>query len=114
MLSLVERDEQDLRQVALVDVDVRDPVTLGVTVDGAEARSWCLRAGTRIPVGPPLDFGRLSDDHGSRLRFTGAFAGIHARDLVDAAFTADFTGFRLTCTPRVTVLGGAELTRHHG
>ncbi|MGR6974506.1 family 43 glycosylhydrolase [Streptomyces cynarae] len=114
VLSLVERDEQDLRQVALVDVDARGPVTLGVTVDGAEARFWYLRAGTRTPVGPPLDFSRLSDDHGSRLRFTGAFAGIHARDLVDAAFTADFTGFRLTCTPRVTVLGGAELTHRQG
>ncbi|WP_328753546.1 hypothetical protein OHT57_38170 [Streptomyces sp. NBC_00285] len=40
---------------------------------------------------------RLSDDHGSKLRFTGAMAGIHTVDLVDAAFTADFGGFRLTC-----------------
>ncbi|MFJ7175055.1 hypothetical protein ACIQXA_01095 [Streptomyces massasporeus] len=31
-----------------------------------------------------------------RLRFTGATAAIHARDLVDAAFTSDFTGFRPT------------------
>ncbi|MFF8935942.1 hypothetical protein ACF08O_14670 [Streptomyces paradoxus] len=67
---------------------------------GAEARFWYLRDGVRTAVGPALDFGRLSDDHGSRLRFTGAMAGIHARDLVDAAFTADFAGFRLTCTPR--------------
>lgn len=41
----------------------------------------------------------MSDDHGSRLRFKGAMAGIDARDLVDAAFTAGFTGFRPTCTP---------------
>lgn len=58
-----------------------------------------VRDGARTAVGPALDFGRLSDDHGSRLRCTGAMAGIHARDLVEAAFTADFTGFRLTCTP---------------
>ncbi|MFE5036616.1 hypothetical protein [Streptomyces sp. NPDC056683] len=38
----------------------------------------------------PLDFTRLSDDHGTRLRFTGAMAAIHAVDLVDASFTADF------------------------
>jgi xylan 1,4-beta-xylosidase len=114
VLSLVERDEEYTRQVAVVDVDARGPLTLGATVDGAEARFWFLREGTRTPVGPPLDFSRLSDDHGSRLRFTGAFAGIHARDLVDAAFTADFTGFRLTCVPPVTVLGGAELTRRPG
>jgi xylan 1,4-beta-xylosidase len=148
VLSLVERDEDGLRQVAVVDVPVdgrvdgsvdgrvdgsvdgrvdgsvdgrvdgsvdgrvdrsvdrrvdgrpdRRPVTLGVTVEGADARFWYVRDGARTAVGPALDFGRLSDDHGSRLRFTGAMAGIHARDLVDAAFTADFTGFRLTCTP---------------
>ncbi|MER5833590.1 glycoside hydrolase family 43 protein [Streptomyces sp. NPDC002130] len=108
VLSLVERDENGLRQVAVVEVPVdgpvdgpvgRGPVTLGVTVEGADARFWYVRDEVRTAVGPVLDFGRLSDDHGSRLRFTGAMAGIHARDLVEAAFTADFTGFRLTCTP---------------
>ena len=100
VLSLQERDEEGLRQVALLDVEPGRPVTLGVTVEGADARFWFLQDGTaRTPVGPPLDFSRLSDDHGSGLRFTGAFAGIHAIDLVDAAFTADFSGFRLICTP---------------
>ncbi|MFF8841204.1 family 43 glycosylhydrolase [Streptomyces sp. NPDC015127] len=97
VLSLVERDEGDIRQTAVVDVEADAPVTLGVTVDGAEARFWYVHHGVRTPVGPPLDFSRLSDDHGSGLRFTGAMAGIHAWDLVDAAFTADFGGFRLTC-----------------
>ncbi|MFI8891184.1 glycoside hydrolase family 43 protein [Streptomyces paradoxus] len=100
VLSLVERDEDGMRQAAVVDVPVDGPVTLGVTVEEAAARFWYVRDGVRAAVGPVLDFGRLSDDHGARLRFTGAMAGIHARDLVDAAFTADFTGFRLTCTPR--------------
>ena len=99
MLSLLERDEEGARQVAVADIDTGAPVTLGVTVDGADAQFWYLRDGERTPIGPPLDFSRLSDDYGSRLRFTGAFAGIRAHDLVDAAFTADFTGFRLTCTP---------------
>jgi xylan 1,4-beta-xylosidase len=85
--------------VALLDVEPGRPLTLGVTVEGADARFWFLKDGARTPVGPPLDFSRLSDDHGSGLRFTGAFAGIHAIDLVDAAFTADFSGFRLICTP---------------
>ncbi|MEU5316820.1 family 43 glycosylhydrolase [Streptomyces sp. NPDC021056] len=97
VLSLVEREESGTRQVAAVDVDTGAPLTLGVTVDGPEARFWYVRSGVRTPVGGPLDFSKLSDDHGSRLRFTGAMAGIHAVDLVDAAFTADFTGFRLTC-----------------
>ncbi|MFJ7291233.1 glycoside hydrolase family 43 protein [Streptomyces collinus] len=100
VLSLVERDEDGMRQAAVVDVFVDGPVTLGATVEGADAHFWYVRDGVRTAVGPVLDFGRLSDDHGSRLRFTGAMAGIHARDLVDATFTADFTGFRLTCTPR--------------
>jgi xylan 1,4-beta-xylosidase len=99
VLSLVDRDEEGTRQVAVVEVDTRAPLTLGVTIEEAEARFWYVRDGVRTAIGPALDFSRLSDDHGSRLRFTGAMAGIHARDLVDAAFTADFTGFRLTCTP---------------
>ncbi|MCX5252905.1 family 43 glycosylhydrolase [Streptomyces canus] len=98
VLSLVERDEGSTRQVAVVDVQTESAFTLGVTVEDGVARFWSLGAdGVRTPVGPELDFTRLSDDHGSKLRFTGAMAGIHAVDLVGAAFTADFTGFRLSC-----------------
>ncbi|MFK4102050.1 family 43 glycosylhydrolase [Streptomyces sp. NPDC019531] len=104
VLSLVERDEGNTRQVAVLDADAESAFTLGVTVEEGVARFWYAR-GTddtdddrvRTPVGPGLDFSRLSDDHGSKLRFTGAMAGIHAVDLVDAAFTADFRGFRLSC-----------------
>ncbi|MFE5888150.1 family 43 glycosylhydrolase [Streptomyces sp. NPDC056462] len=97
VLGLVEREELGTRQVALVEVDARGPLVLGVTIDCGLARFWYVREGVRAPIGPPLDFTKLSDDHGSRLRFTGAMAGVHAVDLVDSAFTADFTGFRLTC-----------------
>ncbi|GCB45078.1 family 43 glycosylhydrolase [Streptomyces sp. NL15-2K] len=99
VLSLVEREEFGTRQAAVVDVDAEGPLTLGVTVEGAQARFWYVRDGVRTPVGPALDFSKLSDDYGSKLRFTGSMAGIHAVDLVDAAFTADFTGFRLECLP---------------
>jgi xylan 1,4-beta-xylosidase len=116
VLRLVEREESATRQAAVVDIgaDVDGPLTLGVTVDGVDARFWYAVGGgartavegeartpveraARIPVGPVLDFSKLSDDHGTKLRFTGAMVGIHAVDLVDAAFTADFTGFRLNC-----------------
>ncbi|MFJ4205221.1 family 43 glycosylhydrolase [Streptomyces sviceus] len=104
VLSLVERDEGSTRQVAVIDVDFdfdfgrESAFTLGVTVADGVARFWFLDSdGARRPVGPELDFTRLSDDHGTRLRFTGAMAGIHAVDLVDGAFTADFSGFRLSC-----------------
>ncbi|MDH6515685.1 hypothetical protein RKD25_001984 [Streptomyces sp. SAI-124] len=43
---------------------------------------------------PGAGLTRLSDDDGFRLRFAGAMAGIHAVDLVDATFTATFTGSR--------------------
>jgi xylan 1,4-beta-xylosidase len=99
VLSLVERDEDGARRVAVADVAPDVPLTLGVTVDHADARFWYLRDGARTPVGPVLDFSRLSDDHGDRLRFTGAMAGVHAVDLVDGVFTAEFTGFRLNCVP---------------
>ncbi|MEV3968612.1 hypothetical protein AB0K68_10800 [Streptomyces sp. NPDC050698] len=76
------------------------PATRGwVTVEGADARFRFVRDGVRTAIGPALGSSRLSDDQGSRLRFTGAMAAIHARDLVDAAFTGDFTGFRLTGSP---------------
>ncbi|MEU1474159.1 family 43 glycosylhydrolase [Streptomyces sp. NPDC005760] len=98
VLSLVERDEGSTRQVAVVEAGTESAFTLGVTVGDGVARFWRLGSdGDRMPVGPELDFTRLSDDHGSRLRFTGAMAGIHAVDLVDAGFTADFAGFRLSC-----------------
>jgi xylan 1,4-beta-xylosidase len=85
--------------VAVADVDPHTSTTLGVTVEGAAAQFWYVRNETRTPIGPPLDFARLSDDHGPRLRFTGSFVALHAHDLVDAAFTADFTNFRLTGKP---------------
>ncbi|MFK0153325.1 family 43 glycosylhydrolase [Streptomyces sp. NPDC090493] len=99
VLALTTRDENESRRAAVQEVDAAGPLTLGVTVDGADARFWYAADGTPRPIGPPLDFTRLSDDHGTRLRFTGAMAAIHAVDLVDASFTADFTDFRVTCTP---------------
>ncbi|MFG2955269.1 family 43 glycosylhydrolase [Streptomyces sp. NPDC048291] len=99
VLALTTRDETETHTPAVVDVDKDTPLTLGVTVDGADARFWYATDGPRHPIGPPLDFTRLSDDHGTGLRFTGAMAAIHAVDLVDASFTADFTDFRITCTP---------------
>ncbi|WP_406336100.1 family 43 glycosylhydrolase [Streptomyces sp. NBC_00203] len=101
VLSLVERTLDGTHQVALVPLDPDTTVVLGADIDRTSAQFWLFRAadGVRVRVGPALDFSRLSDDHGGRLRFTGSLTGIHADDLVDAAFTADFTGFRLDCTP---------------
>ncbi|MFH9710282.1 hypothetical protein ACH4MW_19325 [Streptomyces luteogriseus] len=75
MPSLVERDEDGVRRAAVVEVPAERPVTPGVTVEGQAARFWHLRAGVRTTVWPVLDFSRLSDDHGSRLPFTGRWRG---------------------------------------
>jgi xylan 1,4-beta-xylosidase len=72
------------------------PVRLRAEIDGAKARLWSASGDepwTR--VGPDVDFSELSDDFGPRLRFTGAMVGISAVDLVDGAFTADFSDWSL-------------------
>ncbi|MFE4800649.1 family 43 glycosylhydrolase [Streptomyces sp. NPDC056708] len=97
VLSLIDRDENGARQSAQLEIAPNTPVTLGVTIDRDIARFWYTTSDARTPVGPALDCSRLSDDHGGVLRFTGTLVGIHARDLVDQTFTADFSDFRLTC-----------------
>ncbi|HEY0002278.1 MAG TPA: glycoside hydrolase 43 family protein, partial [Actinoplanes sp.] len=45
------------------------------------------------PIGSVLDATRISDDHGSRLRFTGAMVGLCVQDLNGGGTTADFDFF---------------------
>ncbi|MFC8797910.1 family 43 glycosylhydrolase [Promicromonospora sp. NPDC057138] len=81
----------------LATVGVADgPVRLRARIDGATARLWSACGdGPWAPVGPDVDFSELSDDFGPRLRFTGALVGISAVDLVDGAFTAEFSDWFL-------------------
>ena len=97
VLSLLTRHGDEVAQRALVEVAAGSPVTLGADIDGCGARFWFAQGGEKQLIGPVLDFSLLSDEAGSGPRFTGAVAAIHAQDLVDASFTADFTGFRLRC-----------------
>ncbi|PUB25491.1 xylan 1,4-beta-xylosidase [Promicromonospora sp. AC04] len=85
----------------LATADLADgPVRLRAQIDGATARlSSVSGEGQWAQVGPDVDFSELSDDFGGRLRFTGAFVGISAVDLVDGAFTADFSGWALRVSP---------------
>jgi xylan 1,4-beta-xylosidase len=46
-------------------------------------------------IGPVLDMGKLSDDYGSNLRFTGAMIGIAAQDLGGTYHFADFDYFEI-------------------
>jgi xylan 1,4-beta-xylosidase len=47
------------------------------------------------PIGPVLDATKLSDDYGTGFHFTGAFAGLCARDLNGRRIAADFDYFEL-------------------
>lgn len=95
VLVLTVRTPEGTRVEAVRAVAAGQPVTVGATIDGADARFWIRDEDREEPIGGVLDFSELSDDAGSRLRFTGSFAGIRAHDLVDGTFTADFGGFRL-------------------
>jgi xylan 1,4-beta-xylosidase len=51
------------------------------------------------PVGPLLDFSKLSDDYGYGLHFTGAMIGLAAYDLNGTRAPADFEYFELNHSP---------------
>ncbi|MCM6761250.1 family 43 glycosylhydrolase [Rathayibacter sp. ZW T2_19] len=99
-LVLTRRDPDGQTVLAVRAFPETGPVTLRADLDGPLA---ILSAGavhtTPTRIGEAVDVTFLSDDHGPRLRFTGAFAGLDVVDLVDAAFTADFSGFRLRAEP---------------
>lgn len=88
------------RVLATVDAP-EGPVRMRAQVGGAEARVWAgaAGAGPLRRVGPDLDLSELSDDFGPRLRFTGAFAGISAVDLLEGAFSADFSDWSMRSRP---------------
>jgi xylan 1,4-beta-xylosidase len=83
--TYVELREHEIQLDDAGDVWLRarfasDRLSFSVSQDG---KRW-------QPVGPALDATRLSDDYGSRLRFTGAMVGLCAQDLNGAGSAADF------------------------
>jgi xylan 1,4-beta-xylosidase len=94
-LVLTVRTPEGTRVEAVREVPSGHAVTVGATIEGAAAQFWVRDDERDESIGGTLDISELSDDAGDRLRFTGAFAGIRAHDLVDAVFSADFGGFRL-------------------
>jgi xylan 1,4-beta-xylosidase len=99
VLVLTHGHPEGARVLATVDV-AEGPVRLRAQIDGGTARLWSASGdGPWTRVGPEVDFSELSDDFGPNLRFTGAFVGISAVDLVDGAFTADFSDWTLRTNP---------------
>lgn len=99
VLTIEHGHPDGARTLTVVEAPV-GPLRLHARIDGPTATMSAGAAGGELhPVGPALDFSELSDDFGPRLRFTGAFVGISAIDLVEAGFTADFTDWSLDQTP---------------
>ncbi|TDD72722.1 glycoside hydrolase family 43 protein [Jiangella aurantiaca] len=95
VLVLVHGHPEGARVLATVDL-ADGPVRIRAQIEGAAARLGSVGSdGLWAQVGPDVDVSELSDDFGPSLRFTGAFAGISVVDLVDGAFTADFSGWVL-------------------
>jgi xylan 1,4-beta-xylosidase len=91
-----------------ISLDAWPRVFLRAEIDEAELQFLASPDGEGWQrVGPVLDAGRLSDDYGSRLRFTGAFVGLCAQDLNGTGKTADFAHFEL----RDTTPSGSEADR---
>lgn len=96
VLRLSVRDANGLTSSIIADLEP-GPVRLQARVNGSTAQFRAAQRGGQLTeVGSALDFSQLSEEYGGRLRFTGAFAGIYAYDLVDACFSAEFTDFVLS------------------
>jgi xylan 1,4-beta-xylosidase len=67
---------------------------LRAEVDGAALRFSISEDGARFrPVGGTFDATQLSDEHGDKDGFTGAFVGLAAQDLATRSRTAEFDHF---------------------
>lgn len=81
---------------SIVKVNEWPACHLQAGIDGARLQFAASRNGVDWqPVGPELDFSKLSDDYGTALHFTGAFVGLCAQDLGGSGTTADFAYFEL-------------------
>ncbi|KAB8161910.1 family 43 glycosylhydrolase [Streptomyces sp. 3MP-14] len=111
VLGLVLRDDgayAEPPETVVECEDWPDEILLRARLDGASL--WLEAApeeGSWRRIGPELDATRLSDDYGSRLRFTGAFLGICAQDLGGTRAPADFRAPRF----RAGAAGGDPVGR---
>ncbi|WP_067225938.1 glycoside hydrolase family 43 protein [Streptomyces sp. NBRC 109706] len=103
VLGLVVRDDgayAEPPETVVELADWPDEILLRARLDGASL--WLEAApaeGRWRTIGPELDATRLSDDYGSRLRFTGAFLGVCAQDLGGTRTPADFRAPEVEIAP---------------
>lgn len=96
VLGILIADDGRHHELADQPVDDWPLLHLRARIDDAELRFAASPDGTDwLDIGPVLDASKLSDDYGSRLRFTGAFVGVCAQDLGGTRTPADFDNFTL-------------------
>lgn len=99
VLGLLRADDGTLDEVAVAGIDIGTWRDVHLRVRWEVAELWFSASPDGEAwqeVGPCLDATILSDDHGSRLRFTGAFVGLCAHDLGSGRAVAEFDYFTLT------------------
>jgi xylan 1,4-beta-xylosidase len=93
----------------VTDIAVDGPLLLRGSLDGHRLQFAVSTDGEKWQdIGATLDASVLSDDYGSLLRFTGAFAGLAAVDSYAACLPADFAFFSITAGPDQAVRAEGE------
>ena len=96
VLGIVQTDDGVYDELINSQIVINDweQIHLRATVDGEDLQFSASPDGRAWqPIGPALDFSKLSDDYGATLRFTGAMVGVCAQDLNSTCTVADFDYF---------------------
>jgi xylan 1,4-beta-xylosidase len=98
VLGIVLADEGTRDEIAESEIAINDweRCFLRAEIDHAHLQFSASRDGNVWQsIGPILDASKISDDYGSDLHFTGAFAGLCAQDLNGTKAPADFDYFEM-------------------
>jgi xylan 1,4-beta-xylosidase len=101
ILGIVTADEGVRDEIADAEMEIDDwkRCYLRAELDHASLQFSASADGEAWQrLGPVLDASKLSDDYGSNLRFTGAFAGLCVQDLNGTRIAADFDYFTMKST----------------
>lgn len=96
VLGITLTDDTAYDELAESQIAINDwkQVFLRAEIDGEKLQfSACPDGKSWQKIGPVLDASKLSDDYGSYLHFTGAFAGLCAQDVGGTRAAADFDYF---------------------
>jgi xylan 1,4-beta-xylosidase len=95
LMCKVSRRYSEPAQVSIAE----GPVRLRAVLSYPDLQFFWSQDGDWQPIGPVLDAGHLTDDTGTRYRFTGAFFVLCAQDHTEGEIPADFQSFSLSSRP---------------